>query len=349
MVNSPWRSTEEQNRPEEASNSIFIHYLVHAGRSVKAQRKPLRDAGSSAVTLSPPHAPFNHGRNPKDPGLDAKPRFCRQAAGKNHARQPASPAKKGIVPRGPVSPADRFIPPRQFSNPPSNPFHVTKVPRQLTPAERLRRRCPSDVDPFMPSRPRRSGGVSRTQMQAIEVAHIGPHLINGQMVTASRGHNGPIDPPRQVSAGAVWNVGGASAAVLGGPYAQVSGAYDGVLGSGVTAPMYVPKFMMKELSVTDDRDQHESRVALALNIDRAARLLGTCAPSSALHSARWSSCRNYERPCPFPWRDTAWKKDERTPGKFKPVLFLVVMNVVLSACFFLFCYYIIIILIYINV
>ena len=85
---------------------------------------------------------------------------------------------------------------------------------------------------------------------------------------------------RYISLGGVWAVGGRVAAIP----SQLQGVDAGtgeVLASGTHAPMITASFIDKEAK---DMDQinHESRVALALNIDRTRRILPISPPTSPI-------------------------------------------------------------------
>lgn len=207
----------------------------------------------------------------------------------------------------PISP-DRFIPKRAFADDSSTPFRVNKHPQQLSPQEKLlRRRLPGD-DPFLPTSrllppsPERKPSPTRVRQSP----HQRPHLVTDSAVA---GGNGPRDFLRQVSSGTVWGVGGTSA--VHGVSATDTG---GVLSPGrqMTAPCYAAKFMPR-LPIADEQNKHESRLALALDIDLTTRLLGTCTPSTESSPSPTSS--DYERLSPFVWKDSAWKKVEREQCK----------------------------------
>ncbi|KAJ5762444.1 uncharacterized protein N7511_005826 [Penicillium nucicola] len=59
----------------------------------------------------------------------------------------------------------------------------------------------------------------------------------------------------------------------------------------------------------EEEEKHESRLALALDIDPATRLLRTFLP--CLEAQPSPASPHYERLSPFVWKDSAWKKVER--------------------------------------
>lgn len=221
----------------------------------------------------------------------------------------------GVTRRGLKSPAspDRFIPTREFNDPPSTTFHVSKSPRRLSPEEKLLRRRSPKADPFMPSHPRRSVSAPKPQTERANSPHYAPHMVNDSSVVGGQILTGPNDLLRQISSGAVWNVGGSGAALDRPPLAIPDGT-GGLLGSGTTAPMYTAKFLPRT-TTTEEREQHESRVALALDIDPATRLLGTSRLWPLLETRPSPSSPAYERLSPFVWKDNAWKRVERDQCK----------------------------------
>ncbi|KAJ5779297.1 hypothetical protein N7457_007017 [Penicillium paradoxum] len=209
--------------------------------------------------------------------------------------------------RSPISP-DRFIPRRDFVEPTSTTFRVTKHPQRLLPHEKLLRRLPPGDDPFLPPTPRRipaTGGPHQpTQLQRIP--HHRPRLVTELTVTSNNISHGSL---RQVSSGAVWNVGGVSA-VLGGSLITTSNdpSVASSNSSRSTAPIFVARFLPKKPKFSED-EIHEARLALALGIDPTIRQLATCLP--CLHAPINPTSPDYERFSPFVWKESDWKKGKK--------------------------------------
>ena len=231
--------------------------------------------------------------------------------GRGRTRRCPNASSIGGRSKSPVSP-DRFIPPRAFADPPSTPYRVCKNPKRLSPDEKLLRRRSPSADPFLPTRRRRANTAPRSRVYS---PHYGPHLVNDSTITGSLSSHEPGDAARQVSLGAVWNVGGTSVALNKSSLAIPDGA-GGLLSSGTTAPMHTAKFFPKRAFVNEP-EKHESRIALALDIDPASRLLNTCNLSPSPESTPSPSSPDYERFSPFVWKDSAWKKAEGEDCKFK--------------------------------
>ncbi|KAJ5700083.1 hypothetical protein N7536_003096 [Penicillium majusculum] len=216
--------------------------------------------------------------------------------------------------RSPMSP-DRFIPKRDFVEPTSTTFRVAKHPQRLSPQERLFRRLPPGDDPFLPSIPRRTYVANRprqpTRLQ--QIPHQRPRLVTEGNIT---GNNAAHESLRQVSSGAVWNVGGASA-VLGS--SLVAAPDDTPITStngSSTAPNFVARFLLKKPKYSE-QEIHESRLALALGIDPTTRQLGTTC-LRYLDAPLNPASPDFERLSPFDWKDSAWKKVEKERWRASP-------------------------------
>ncbi|KAJ6017144.1 hypothetical protein N7451_000523 [Penicillium sp. IBT 35674x] len=223
--------------------------------------------------------------------------------GRSRFRRPLNRAAARIAYPSPISP-DRFIPKRDFDESPSTPYRVNKHPQQLSPRERLLRcRLPGE-DPFLPtSQTRRSPAQNPRLARPRQSPLHRPRLISNLSLMSP---NRPNDFLRQVSSGGIWGVGGTSAML--GASLPVPNAAPSLLGRGTTAPNFVARFLPKSTKA-DEQNKHESRIALALDIDPTTRLVGTC----RTHTERppGPTSPDYERFAPFVWNDSAWKKGNR--------------------------------------
>ena len=220
------------------------------------------------------------------------------------------PAKQS---RSPMSP-DRFIPQREYANPPSISFRVSKNPCELAPDEKLLRRRSKRVDPFRPTR-RMKSISSRRGARHIRSPHYIPHLVNDSAIAGSIHVQGTRGSGRQVSFGAVWNVGGRSAAQGSQPTVAVPDGNGGLLSSGTTAPMHIAEFFSRT-TLPEVPERHESRLAVALEIDPASRLLNTCNLSPPSESISSLSSPDHDRFSPSVWKDGAWVRTDGDQGKF---------------------------------
>lgn len=115
---------------------------------------------------------------------------------------------------------------------------------------------------------------------------------------------------RQISAGAVWNVGGSSA--VSDTVTAVSNGRGGMLGSGTVAPLYTSTFLNRA-DPEAEMEAYERRLALALEVDQTDRIL----QHSPLLSNS-SEMKHEKRPpyAPHFWRDGAWTQDGVEPRLF---------------------------------
>ena len=167
--------------------------------------------------------------------------------------------------------SDRFISSRSSDQSPSKTFRLSKLPKELTSVERLRRDASSTPDPFTsPSLAHNREG------KLILYPTRGRNGGRGRSTRFGGSLGGPSDVlsvgNRVVSTGAVWNVGGIAATVPSNPIEGIPDGRGGLLSSGSNAPMYTSKFFEEDKS-HQDRECLEGRLAVALNIDRTTRLL----------------------------------------------------------------------------
>lgn len=208
--------------------------------------------------------------------------------------------------RSPMSP-DRFIPKRDFEEPTSTTFRVAKHPQRLSPQERLLRRLPPGDDPFLPTIPRRAYVANRPQLptRLQQIPHQRPRLVTEGNIT---GNNTTHESLRQVSSGAVWNVGGASA-VLDSSLVVAPHETPSTSTNGSSAPVFVARFLPRKPKYSE-QEIHESRLALALGIDPTTRQLGTTC-LRYLDAPLNPASPDFERLSPFEWKDSAWKQIEK--------------------------------------
>jgi WD40 repeat protein len=119
---------------------------------------------------------------------------------------------------------------------------------------------------------------------------------------------------RQISYGTVWAVGGgASADGVNG----VSNGRGGLLASGSSAPLHRTNFLDR-INAAAEREAHEHRIALALDIDTAARVLPPTTRTSTPwgnHSPTVKSHQSFQHTHAFGstvWKDGEWIKEGST-------------------------------------
>ncbi|KAF2859430.1 WD40 repeat-like protein [Piedraia hortae CBS 480.64] len=175
---------------------------------------------------------------------------------------------EGSGPRKRVISPDRFIPNRD-ATPTKEAFH-TYVPQA--------RRNPRDVDPFVPSFQR-----------SLRFAEQYATLRGPRPAPRPPGRQPTRVTARPVSQGTVWTVGGT--AVIEGVASTTTGR-GGRMTSGSSAPHHLAGFLGPAMNAQDVA-QHKGRLALAMDIDPATRMVG----NSPLHVA----------PKPRVWRNGRWE------------------------------------------
>ncbi|KAE8352365.1 hypothetical protein BDV28DRAFT_3721 [Aspergillus coremiiformis] len=85
--------------------------------------------------------------------------------------------------------------------------------------------------------------------------------------------------------------------------------------------MYNASFL-PHIASTEEQAKYESRVALALDIDPARKLLDNRNVWSLLESTPAPFSPFYERFSPLVWKDNAWRRAERDRCKYMVILLL---------------------------
>ena len=211
---------------------------------------------------------------------------------------------------------DRFLPLRAECVERESVFRASKSPHHLSPCEQLQRQRDHNADPFHCTSPLRSAdaiSVRHSSLGGRQPPHFTPSFVHGQ--DASTGlvdaNESPI-VPRQTSVGAVWNMGGPFVA-QGGPRPGVHDGHGGLLASGTNGPLHTADFLDRNSS-SQDVQQHEHRLALALDIDQASRVLESIPRPLKQSDSIGSSQRR-----PYAWRNNSWTRDEGPDRKlFSP-------------------------------
>jgi hypothetical protein len=214
---------------------------------------------------------------------------------------------------------DRFLAPRAESIERESIFRVSKSPQSLSPGEREARQRDHNIDPFHTTSPSRSQDAIRERRSSPSgrqyPPHFTPSFVHGH--DASPGPDDVLEPatgPRQISFGAVWRVGGPTVA-QGGPRPGVNDGRGGLLASGTNGPMHTAHFLDR-ISPNQDIRQHEGRLALALEIDQASRVLGPLSRPPLIKSASTAS----PQLSPFSWQNNSWVREGGCDGSFSAFL-----------------------------
>ncbi|KAL8689345.1 MAG: hypothetical protein Q9218_004962 [Villophora microphyllina] len=172
---------------------------------------------------------------------------------------------------------DRYISNRYTPQDSASSLRLGKSPHLLSPDEKLLRHNSATPDPFLSSpRRRRHGRVLTSSIDSRSATRSQTRSTSSHEVFMTPHHAHPPSQHRQASVGAVWNVGGGTHHPTG-PVEGISDGRGGLIGSGTNSPLYTAKFSEKD-APEDDQDIYENRLAVALDIDRARKVLDFSRP-----------------------------------------------------------------------
>jgi len=209
--------------------------------------------------------------------------------------------------------SDRFIPARPLGTTLHDKFKTTKHPHELTPTEKLLRHRsatddafrfrPRTIPPLGPEFRSPSVGerqVSRNRGQEPSLWRLTKIFSLMQSLVATV--LGPLDQNRieavdgQVGGSTVWTVG------LGGT--AVDNGRGQLLRSGTNAPLYRATFPTIKPRTDEELSKHEARLAAALDLDRAQRILNV----NVTHLPGQHSAGRNRSPL-TQWNGTEWVND----------------------------------------
>lgn len=222
---------------------------------------------------------------------------------------------------------DRFVHPRDDTNgsplPLSDKFNVTKLPDDLTPAERLLRHSDISPDVFSPTQsrfnPAPTNADSRQALQ--QEAGILPQT-RARTTLGSVDHNSELESAGSLSIdGSVWSL---------GTIPPVTGAVDDGRGnlvqSGTNAPYFTSQFVYGTRQ-SDDEHKHKGRLAAALDIDLASRLL-SCNLGRKAQASKWQNRASGTKRTT--WNGTMWAREGPISRKYwTPFHILIVCDIML--------------------
>lgn len=204
---------------------------------------------------------------------------------------------------------DRFISSRPTTSSPESPTHLGRAVPNLTPRERYTRRRDPDSDPFRSGIASRSRAIAKRRLpnaiRRVTPAQYTPSFVYGADATPRHAEIAvPGNNPRQISAGAVWSVGGPFSAQIA-PTTAIPDGRGALFGSGTNAPVHVAHFLDHD---TPDQElyRHENRLALALELDLAERILTNTHSNLLLQ----------QEPSTFP-RSIDWRHNTWTQGVYE--------------------------------
>ena len=222
-------------------------------------------------------------------------------------------ANAAIRARSQFASPDRYIPQRPDLAHDNPSYRTSKPPSELRGLEKYTRSRDTTQNPFR-SISDRSAEMARRRnndnIYGLRPPHYTPSFVNGVdaapfAVDARLG----AQAVRQLSWGGFWTVGGRGATQLGHLHAVQAGS-SSMLASGTNAPMHTPTFL--DTPTKDDMIKaHEGRLALAMDIDQASRVLQYAPPSTRdVQSPRLSLAD-------MRWRDNTWSSDRIPKSKHR--------------------------------
>ena len=234
----------------------------------------------------------------------------------NQVYTPLTPSRRRPGVRNcstPPATPDRYMSNRFSPQDASKTFRISKSPHKLSSRERLLRHPSATPDPFSPLIvPRRREAQNTTLVYRDALARpVRPRTIGVTNVLALPQDTLALQD-RQVSAGAVWNVGGSTTATHSGPIRSISDGRGGFFSSGSNAPMFMSHFFDDDL-LDHNMERMESRLAAALDIDLTSRVLNHSRLAPASRSASTGSV-GIKRKAPYIQPRTDWRHGEWTQG-----------------------------------
>lgn len=209
---------------------------------------------------------------------------------------------------------DRYVPQRSYSGNTTSKFHIRELPTELAAHEKLLRQRERGENPF--GRRRRTG-VPEVPLDEdlFQPPHMSPHLLDSELNPRQFSTSGQRVTPRQVSVGAVWNVGGGSIATRG-PWLGIVEGRRMYFKRNATAPLYIARYWTNpNISSSEATEINRSRLAAAFDMDLAHRQLFISKPAMSAEAHLCASSPHFEKALPLAWKDCTWKRADIEPGK----------------------------------
>ncbi|KAK0634749.1 WD40-repeat-containing domain protein [Bombardia bombarda] len=196
---------------------------------------------------------------------------------------------------------DRFIPSRTHSTEASEKFRTGKAPHELTNSEKLLRHNVAGEDPFCYRRRVVTPMSSDFRLQSLSNTAATRMRVGSVLGPLDQNGNDGLD--RQASNGTIWAVGGVAP---GGT--AVNNGRGQLMRSRTNARLFRTTFPNAKPKREEELEKHEARIATALGLDRAKRVLDVnVAPN------QWSCSGKESREVPTQWNGTEWVKATSSP------------------------------------
>lgn len=203
---------------------------------------------------------------------------------------------------------DRFVFDRNPDVQSRERFMLSSPPQDLTVHDRWNRRQCHAHDVFG-SRTKVNRGSRRPKSPVRHQVSRTPRLFRSSRVNTL----GLVSPetPREISQGAVWNVGGSSSVSPSDGVRSVSNGRGGHITSGTNAPMFRSDFANRVHDDSEFLHIHGKRLSTAMGLDPANRVLdqgsGLLTPVSSPEAIAAESFS------PTVWRNNEWTKPGSPP------------------------------------
>ncbi|KAF2839684.1 WD40 repeat-like protein, partial [Patellaria atrata CBS 101060] len=140
-------------------------------------------------------------------------------------------------------------------------------------------------------------------MSPSRINNLRPRSVSANSPGVLSNHRNPLGI-RRVSVGAVWNVGGSS--IVSDSSIAVPDGRGGMIGSGTNAPLYKSAFL-DQIDPDSQGETFERRLALALDLDRTERILGSVLSKNAENHNDGNRLGDFYTNTT--WKDNQWVKE----------------------------------------
>jgi meiosis-specific APC/C activator protein AMA1 len=205
---------------------------------------------------------------------------------------------------------DRFVFDRNLDVQPRERFMLSSPPQDLNAHDRWSRRQSYAHDAFgSRTKTTRDSNLSKSPVR--HQASRTPRLFMSSRVNPL----GLITPesPRDISQGAVWNVGGPSSASPSDGVRSISNGRGGHITSGTNAPMFRSDFSNCAHDDSEFLHIHGKRLSTAMGLDQANRVLDQ--GSGLLTPAQSPEAETARSFSPSVWQNNEWTKPGSPPRK----------------------------------
>lgn len=214
----------------------------------------------------------------------------------NRDRLQSTPAS-GVRARRWFTSPDRFVGSRSNSQTAMESFQLGLRPHELSPSERAFRKRSFSFDPFSFPRPNRETRIG-------DIGYMANYHMIPRHLESTRSRHGM---------GGVWNISAATEHF--GRHSQLDSAGQHPLSRKYRNTPFYDSGLCGKITSRAETLRHQSRVALAMDVDQAAKVLRHGDADSELHAASRSSTRLPGRFNPVIWRDNCWTNIGENLGK----------------------------------